>query len=361
MVNSRHFLVSSILCLAFLGGDATAQALTAVSDTVTKPNGDLFNGIVQIRWTGGSGGSIAPTTSSARAYNGLLSVLLVPTTTISPCAYYYVTFTTDDGQTRWTQLWYVPPSNVTLTINQVTKISSGCTPGGDSGGDSGTVTLPIQMTDVTGLTAALAGKPNKSSTYSAGHAAVVDGAGNLSTAAGSSGDCVHVDGSTGPCGSGSGSLNVAFVDGETPSGTLDGTNLTFTLSQAPSPITSFELFHNGILMQAGEDFSLSASTITFFEEAIPRANDTLLAYYRVAGTTPAVTFVDGEIPSGALDGANISFNLASAPTSGSVLRLYKNGVLLQASLDYTLSGTAITFINSAQPNSGDTLLAYYRR
>src|SRR5271167_2781290 len=137
MVNSRQLLISSVLCLAFLCGRGAAQSLTAVSDTVTQPDGSVFNGIVKITWTGGSGSSVAPTTSSARVYGGLISVLLVPTTTVAPCAYYTVTFTSNDGQTTWTQLWYVPLSTATLTISQVLTVSSGCASSGGGGAGGG--------------------------------------------------------------------------------------------------------------------------------------------------------------------------------------------------------------------------------
>src|SRR5277367_553443 len=179
MVNLRQLLISSVLCLAFLSGRGVAQTLTAISDTVTQPNGSVFNGIVEITWTGGSGGSVSPTTSSARVYGGLMSVLLVPTTTVSPCAYYTASFTSNDGTSRWVQLWYVPPSTATLTIAQVLTVSSGCTssggPGGGSGGGSGgTLSVPIPISDVTGLSAALAAKPNMGSSYNNSTTAWID-------------------------------------------------------------------------------------------------------------------------------------------------------------------------------------------
>jgi hypothetical protein len=364
MVNLRQLLISSVLLLTFLSGHGTAQSLTAISDTVTQPNGSVFNGIVRITWTGGSGSSVAPTTSSARVYAGLISVLLVPTTTVSPCAYYTVTFTSNDGQTTWTQLWYVPLSTATLTIAQVLTFSSACTTssggGGTGGGGSGgTVAVPIPISDVSGLSVALAAKPNMGTSYNRSTTAWIDSSGNIGSIPGNPTDCVKVNGTSGACGSSS-SAGVAFVDAEVPSGALNGTNLTFNLSQTPSPATSLELFRNGVLMDAGLDFSLSANTVTFSTIATPQSNDVLLAFYRIAGSSSSVTFVDGETPAGALDGTNTAFTLANTPVTSSALRLYKNGVLLEASLDYTISGNGITFINGALPNPGDTLLAYYR-
>lgn len=71
------------------------------------------------------------------------------------------------------------------------------------------------------------------------------------------------------------------------------------------------------------------------------------------------TFVDNEVPGGAIDNANTLFTLASTPILGSV-SLYQNGVLQRAGLghDYTISGSTITFI--VAPQSGSQLLANYR-
>src|SRR5678809_767545 len=51
-----------------------------------------------------------------------------------------------------------------------------------------------------------------------------------------------------------------FADDETPSGTVNGSNVTFTLAHTPNPSASLQLFVNGQLMTPGatEDFTLSA-------------------------------------------------------------------------------------------------------
>lgn len=52
------------------------------------------------------------------------------------------------------------------------------------------------------------------------------------------------------------------VDLEVPSGSIDGSNVTFTL--AHNPITgSLHLYLNGVLQDPTDDFSLSTNTITF--------------------------------------------------------------------------------------------------
>lgn len=715
MVNRRHLLANSVFCLLIFSTFGSGQTLTTVRDKVTNPDGSTFAGTLQLTWVGGAGSSISPTTTSAHLYTGVFTALLVPTTTVTPCAYYTAQFTSNDGTSQWTQNWYVPPSSAILTISQITTPNATCTGGGttvpsaptnlsaiaastsqinltwsansgsgvtynvyastlstfspsggtliatgltsasyqssglsasttyyylvtamnssgaslpsnlasattmttsgslpaspaglaatalssgqinlswnassttgvtynvyvstaagvtpivanriasglsstnyqstglgasttyyyvvtavDSAGESavsnianattqasssgGSITLPIPVSDVANLSNLLAAKPNIGTSYTPGSAAIIDSSGNigsvagnptncvlvngtsapcasvslpiqitdvtnlsatlstlgteystlnstvstqgtsistlqgsvgtlgttvtsqgtslttltntvtsqgtslsnigstvssqgtslstlnttvpalsatvttmgtnlstltatvstlpvkgvgitsgrtafidssgnLNTISGNASDCVHVDGSTGSCGGGSGgsSVSVSFIDSETPAGTVNGANATFTLAQTPSPATSLEVFRNGILQQVGSDFSLGGNTVTFLTGAVPQTSDTLLAYYRVNGSAQNVNFVDGETPAGTMDGTNTAYTLANVPVGG--LRLYKNGALLLLNTDYTISGANVTFINGSQPFPNDALLAYYR-
>lgn len=69
------------------------------------------------------------------------------------------------------------------------------------------------------------------------------------------------------------------IRAESPSGTIDGANKTFTLAHAPSPASSLILFLNGEFMVQGTDYTLSSVTITMDDGSIPVANDLLTAYY----------------------------------------------------------------------------------
>lgn len=74
-----------------------------------------------------------------------------------------------------------------------------------------------------------------------------------------------------------------FVTDETPGGTLNGTNGTFTLAHAPSPATSLQLYYNGVLEAAGIEYTLSGTTITYVRTTnLPDAGagDRLRAFYR---------------------------------------------------------------------------------
>jgi hypothetical protein len=69
----------------------------------------------------------------------------------------------------------------------------------------------------------------------------------------------------------------SLISNETPSGDVNGTNVTFTLGS--TPVTgSVEVYLNGLLQKpVGEDYTINGQTITFVEA--PETNDLLLASY----------------------------------------------------------------------------------
>ncbi len=71
---------------------------------------------------------------------------------------------------------------------------------------------------------------------------------------------------------------------ETPTGTVNGTNPTFTLAGTPADSTKLLLSNNGLILRHGasNDFTLTASTINFNSGAIPLSGDTVLATYSTA-------------------------------------------------------------------------------
>lgn len=66
---------------------------------------------------------------------------------------------------------------------------------------------------------------------------------------------------------------------EIPSGTMNGTNPTFTLAHTPLA-GSEHIYRNGILQNSGgNDYTLATATITFATGAIPEAGDIVLVTY----------------------------------------------------------------------------------
>jgi hypothetical protein len=74
---------------------------------------------------------------------------------------------------------------------------------------------------------------------------------------------------------------VGFVDAETPSGTINGVNVAFTLVQAPNPSASLGVYLNGIHLEAGLDYTLSSNSITFIAGVVPQTGDVLVCSYRI--------------------------------------------------------------------------------
>jgi hypothetical protein len=164
-------------------------------------------------------------------------------------------------------------------------VSIGTVVGGNGGG-VGNITGNITISQVTGLTNALAAVPLEGVGYAPGLTAVINSSGQLSGASGVLSDCVRVDGSSTPCGGG-GVLS-QFSDSETPSGPVNGANLVFNLAFTPSPAASVELFLNGLRLDQGLDYTVSGPVITFATGLPPQTGDILLASYRYANPSNAV-------------------------------------------------------------------------
>jgi uncharacterized protein YoxC len=419
MLKFRHSLLAAAICAALFVPCAWAQTnLTEILDSITNPDGTRFNGTVVITWNGFAGTTSAPVShlsASASIYNGALSVLLVPTTTAAAGTYYQVVYNSSNGTVTWSETWQVPPSTIPLTISQVRQ-STGPGSGGSGGGTGGGITLPIPISQVTGLSGSLSAINSSLSSLTTqlntlgstvgGHTtsltnltSMVNGlsttvsgnttslttlnnsvtaltttvnsnaaslttltttVGSLNTSLTNLSNLVNGLAATVNALSNSGSTAV-FVDAETPVGTINGTNAAFTLAHTPAPAASLSLYRNGLEQTNGIDFTLNGAALTFVSGSIPQTSDFLAAYYRMAGTgTPAI-FADAETPGGTINGTNLTFTLAFAPSPVASLKLYKNGVLLIQATDYSVSSSTITFANvGATPQAGDTLLASYR-
>ena len=277
---SPFFAILALLAVA--AGTAAAQpALTSIQDILYRADGTRFTGTMFITYNSfqaGDTSDIATANLTLPIVNGVLRVQLVPTTTASAGAQYTVTYNSR-GINQFTEIWAVPPSTIVLRVRDV-RVSSGTVIGPPP------ILSPIQIGDVTGLTNELSVRPMKGVGFGIGRTAVINQAGQIDAASGNLGDCVRVDGSSGPCGAGGGAAGSSFADGEIPSGTINGSNAVFTLAFTPSPASSLELYRNGLFMLQGTDYQITGNAITFFLASIPRTGDLLVASYRFSGSTP---------------------------------------------------------------------------
>jgi hypothetical protein len=287
------------ILLAIYAGLACGQTgLTTIQDTLFKADGTLFNGSMTIQWStfdANNIGTIVQQSESVPVVNGNLYLQLVPNATAAPPANVYTVQYQSDGREQFAETWTVPVSTVPLRVAQVRVGSQAITTTG--GGTSSTSnSAPIPESSVIGLQSDLAIRPTMGVGYGTNAVAIVDDNGNLETAIGDPGNCVFIDGTTGPCG------QPTYSDAEVPGGTLDGMNNTFTLANTPLG-SSLALFRNGVYLTANSDYTLNGTTIQFVAGALPQPGDTLIANYRVdtsaGGNITALTAPGGAIHTGA--------------------------------------------------------------
>lgn len=330
--------------------------LTTISDTLFNADGTYFNGVVNISWPSfeaSDTSNVGAATMNVQVNNGNLYIQLVPTTDADTAAIYTVQYS-NLGVTQFSEAWAVPPPSILPLRVRDVRLASGSV----TGSAPAAVTL-IGITDVTGLQQALNARPSVGTTFGVGRSAVIDAIGAIDAASGNLSDCLHVDGTSAPCSTTS-TNSPTFIDGEVPSGTMNGSNAAFALANVPNPSASLALFRNGLLLTQGGDYTLSSNSISFQAGAAPQSGDILLASYRLPGTIPGVGFVDQETPSGTLNGVNAAFTLSRTPAPSSSLAFYRNGLRLTSGVDYTLSGAVVTFVTAFAPQANDTLTCSYR-
>jgi hypothetical protein len=340
-----------------LGSQLAAQPpLVTVQDVLYTADGNRFNGVVALTWKtfeASNTSSISASVTRVQVSNGNLFVQLVPTTSANPPAGYAVQYN-GEHRVQYAETWVVPPSTAPLRVRDVRLQPGAVTTQGAPAAQL------IQISDVLGLQSALNVRPTTGAGFVVSHTAVINASGSIDGSVGNLTDCVHVDGTSGPCGSSSSSSSTGFVDAEGPAGTMDGVNATFTLANAPNPASSLAIYRNGLRLKQMADYTVASNTIVFVTGAIPQPSDSLLASYRTNVTISGVGFVDGETPGGAVNSVNAAFTLAQTPTPAASLAVYRNGIRMKSGLDYTSSGSSITFASGYIPQTGDILQCSYR-
>lgn len=338
------FRRSAMLLVAAAAMAEAQPALTTIQDILYLADGLRFNGEIFISWNSfqaGDTSNIATAQVRLPIVNGVLNVQLVPTTTASAGANYQVTYNSQ-GVYQFSQVWAVPPSTVVLRVKDV-LVSEGTVVGG--GGGPSPVTGTIQISDVTGLVNALANLTQKGAAFALGRAAVINSSGQIDGAAGNSGDCVRVDGSSGPCGgSGGGGLVPAYADAEAPTGIINGLNQIFTVANTPSPTSSVEVYHNGILMEQGLDYTIAGGTITFASVSVPQVGDIVLVNYRYANpSNPLGTLTSPQVVCSTVGNATSNTSATTLGTCTLPAGLLGTGDRIEVRYFFTHTGSGSGF------------------
>ena len=258
-----------------------APRLTTIQDTIYKADGTRFNGSAVITWMpfdSSDNSKIGLQSLTVQITNGAIRVQLVPNSDATPVNNYTVQYSSD-GKQQFTEAWSVPPSTTPLHIKDVRVLAANGTTGG--GVVQPPSQSPINESNVIGLLTDLSLRPIRGPAYTAGRTVMVNDNGALDSVVGNLGDCVRVDGSAGPCFDPS--YLPSYSEYETPTGTIDGLNAAFIISEMPDPVASLAVYRNGLMLHAGLDYNLqSDGSIVFVPGAVPEPGDTLLASYRTA-------------------------------------------------------------------------------
>jgi len=349
-------LIFAEVCLA--AAAVAAPPLTVIQDVLYKADGTRFNGALTIAWSSFQAvdsSAVVTQSTTVKVVDGNLRVQLVPSTTATPAGAYLVTYNSD-GRIQFQERWAVPSAVRPLRLRDVRVAStSGTWTGGSAGGDTGTTTSgPVQESDVVGLVADLGARPVKGSSFAAGRVAMVNSSGSLDAVSGSATDCVRVDGSSGPCGS----TPPAFVDGDAPSGIVDGANPVFQVAAIPDPVSSLAVYRNGLLQKLGSDYTFSGRTLTFVAAAVPQPGDTLLASYRMGGSDTAASLIYGtpQVLCSGTGASTTATSLASVGTCAIAAGVLAAGDRVEIRFDFEHTGTASGF--SVEAHWGSTVIAH---
>lgn len=150
-------------------------------------------------------------------------------------------------------------------------------------------------------------------------------------------------------GTGGGGTTPGGVGGwsEQPSGSMNGTNTTFTLAASPSPSAGLVLALNGLVLRPGVDYTLSGATITM--GSAPSSTDWLRAWYDFGYLYNAEQPTDTS-PLGGI------FTLGAAPLSSTLL-FFINGVMALNGTDYALTSVTVDLVVANEAE--DWELAWY--
>ena len=155
-----------------------------------------------------------------------------------------------------------------------------------------------------------------------------------------------------------GSVGATEMDSSLKSLTTDtftgnGSTAAYTLSEEPANTNGIMVFVDGILQKASTNYSLSGTTLTF------TANVANLAEIEVKhiGFRSVQRRSTGYILNTFTgDGSTLSFTLSDATTANDAFVFY-NGIMMQPTTDYGISGVTLTFTFTPL-NSSNIMVRY---
>lgn len=89
----------------------------------------------------------------------------------------------------------------------------------------------------------------------------------------------------------------------------------------------------------------------------------MIGIFNGGGVEGLDNLVINEVPQGAVDSINNTFQLSNYVVDYSRIMLFRNGLLLEENLtgDYICTGSTVVFNNGAIPQAGDDLKIIYQK
>ena len=135
--------------------------------------------------------------------------------------------------------------------------------------------------------------------------------------------------------------------------TGNGSTAAYTLSEEPANSNGIMVFVDGILQKASTNYSLSGTTLTFTANVANNA-EIEVKHLGIKSVQRRSTGYILDTFTG--NGSNTSFTLSNATTANDAFVFY-NGVCMQPTTDYGISGTTLTFTFTPL-NSSNIMVRY---
>lgn len=148
---------------------------------------------------------------------------------------------------------------------------------------------------------------------------------------------------------------------EVPSGAINGSNATFTLSEVPFDNSSLLVILDGLTLPQDE-WSLSGAQTVILDTA-PALGQSLECYY-VADSGSSQNPLSGrqEVPSGVVDGVNDTFALTNKAANQDSVLVFVDGMVSETTewqLIQTTNSTKVQFLPGSIPVAGQSVYVFY--
>lgn len=152
----------------------------------------------------------------------------------------------------------------------------------------------------------------------------------------------------------------AFVTREVPSGSVNGSNVTFTLANTPVA-GSEQVYLNGLLQDpgAGNSYTIAGGVITFL--SAPLSGDEIHVSYATGNylVAPGGSGTSSQKQVLATDGVTTQFSLNYQVALSSSILVVSDGVVQEPDVSYSISNDGTNVIFSYAPLSSERIYIVY--